>query len=150
MKRKTSDQQNLSAIAGALAAVVGIAGLALPGARWIGSKQLTLSLPPGYGTASISFYECHGTLDELITSGSPRDDFIRTHNIEIVDATTVKLSLTTTGVDGVLWHWFDRKTEPTFILCLAEDAEGNIVHRLVAQNRVDCQTAIAVALADMP
>ncbi len=119
------------------------------GARWIGSKRIELQLPHHTDVSKISFYECYGTLDDLLTSRTT-EDFRRIEKIAYTDDGTVTLALTTTGVDYPLFNWFDVTTEPTFVLAIIEDSTGLVTEKLIAQNTPGPKTLPAVALAIKP
>jgi hypothetical protein len=118
-------------------------------ARWIGSKRIELQLPPHTNVSKVLFYECYGTLDDLVTSRTT-EDFRRIDRIAYTGDGTVTLALTTTGVDYPLFDWFDVTTEPTFILAIIEDSTGLVTEKLFAQNTPGPQTSPTVALAVKP
>ena len=99
--------------------------------------------------SKVSFYECYGTLDHLVTSRTT-EDFRRINKIAYTGDGTVTLALTTTGVDYPLFNWFDVTNEPTFILATIEDTTGLVTEKLIAQNTPGPQTSPAVALAIKP
>lgn len=119
------------------------------GTRWIGSKRIELRLPPHTNVSKVLFYECYGTLDDLVTSRTT-EDFRRIGQIAYTGDGTVTLALTTTGVDYPLLNWFDVTTEPTFILAIVEDSTGLVTKKLIAQNTPGVKTSQAVALAIKP
>ena len=119
------------------------------GARWIGSKSIELQLPPHTNVSKVSFYECYGSLHDLIASRTT-EDFRRIDKIAYTGDDTVTLALKTTGVDYPLFNWFDMTTEPTFILAIIEDSTGLVTEKLIAQNTPGRQTSSAVALAIKP
>ncbi len=91
------------------------------------------STTPHTNVAKVSFYECYGTLDDLVTSRTT-EDFRRIDQIAYTGDGTVTLALTTTGVDYPLFNWFDGTIEPTFILAIVEDSTGLVTKKLIAQN----------------
>lgn len=103
------------------------------GARWIGSKRIELQLPPHTNVSNVSFFECYGTLDDLIDSRTT-EDFRRLDKFAYAHDGTVALVLTTTGVDYPLFNWFDVTTEPTVILAIVEDSTVLVTGKIIAQN----------------